>query len=568
MIGAWRRAWLEHPAALSAVVVLGLALASSLAGLGNGFALDDVPIVEENARIHSLRAPWTLLTSAYWQLPPHDTLWRPWALPAFAVQWAIGGGAPMIFHAVNIALYAAVSLAVLFLARTLLPAPGALVAASVFAVHPVHVEAVANVVGQLELWSTGAVVLACAIYARLRASGRFSAVGAVTLLALLALGLGMKESAVVLPGLFLALELTVLRDAPRLSGADARRWRLTGIGLCSLIAIWLILRHDILGGLIGEHPHVAFRGMDTGARLLVMLGLVPELARLLLWPARLASDYSPAMVPLHAAPTTAHLPGLLVLAGGAAALVVAWRRQRWVPALALLWIPVSLGLVLNIVAPTGVLIAERTLFLATVGIALLAGALATALLGRVTFAAAPARTALTMSLAGLFVVAAAQSSSRQSVWFSNETLTASLILEAPQNFRGYYWLGDALFRDGQLHDAEQAMWRAMELWPAHDGPPLALALRYHERGLCVPAIPLYERVIELEPQKVMPYFGLGACQMQEGQLRRARRTAYAGLATGQSPQTLTALILAIDSALATHDTLLPNNGWVRRRARP
>ena len=563
MTGAWRRAWTQHPAALSAAVVLAVALASSLAGLGNGFALDDVPMVQENARIHSLRAPWALITSAYWQVPPHDALWRPWALSAFAVQWAIGGGAPLIFHAVNIGLYVAVSLAVLAFARTLLPAIGALVAASVFAAHPVHVEVVANVVGQLELWSTGAVVLASAWYMQVRTLGHFRRWDGIAVLALFVLGLGMKEHVVVLPALLGALELTVLREAPRLSGPDARRWRLTVVGQLAVIALWLILRNDILGGLIGEHPHTAFRGMEMGARHLVMLGLVPELARLLVWPARLAADYSPAMVPLHTTLTAAHLPGLLLVLGGAALFGLAWRRRFWVPALALLWIPISLVPVLNIIAPTGVLIAERTLFLATVGIALLVGSLTGAVARWMTGAAAPARTAAAVAIAGLIVIAAAHSSQRQGVWADNETLTASLVLDAPENFRGHYWLGDALFREGSLQEGEQAMRRAMALWPGHEGPPLALALRYHERGLCVPAIPLYERVLEIVPEHVTPYFGLAGCQLQEGQLLRARRTAFAGLATGYSPQTVSALILAIDSTLAAHDTILLNNRWTR-----
>jgi protein O-mannosyl-transferase len=568
MTDAWRRAWTAHPAVMSAAVVLGVALASSLAGLGNGYALDDVPMVEENARIHSLRAPWTLITSAYWQVPPHDTLWRPWALPAFAVQWAIGGGAPIVFHAVNIGLYAAVCLAVLSFARTVLPTFGALLTACLFAVHPTHVEVVANVVGQLELWSIGAVVLACARYVQARTRDQFRAADGAALLALFALGLGMKEHAVVLPALLVALELTVLRTTPPPRGPDARRWRLTAVALLALVAIWLILRHDILGGLVGDHPHTAFRGMDTPARLLVMLGLLPEIARLVIWPVRLAADYSPSMVPLHTTLTPAHLPGVLLLVGGAAAFALAWRMRLWILAFALLWIPISLSVVSNIVAPTGVLIAERTLFMATVGVAVIAGVIATAVVERLSFAARPIRIAGGAVLAGALLVAAAESSSRQSVWFNNETLTASLVLEAPDNFRGHYWLGDALFREGKLVEGEQALRRAMELWPAHEGPPLALALRYHERGLCTPAMPLYARALQLAPERVTPYFGLASCLLDQGQLLRARRTASEGVATGQSPHTIAALLLIIDSTLVAQDTLLPNNRWIRLREAP
>jgi hypothetical protein len=57
------------------------------------------------------------------------------------------GGSPPAFHAVNVLAHAAVSLLVLALLLEIGTPSGALVGAVVFAIHPVHTEAVANVVG-------------------------------------------------------------------------------------------------------------------------------------------------------------------------------------------------------------------------------------------------------------------------------------------------------------------------------------------------------------------------------------------------------------------------------------
>ena len=567
MSGAWRRVWVDHPRATGTALVMLAALVASLTSLTNGFALDDALVIETRARLHTLSEPLGLLTTAYWQLPPEDTLWRPLGLLSFAIQWVVGGGAPLAFHATSIALYVACALAVLALARALLPPIGALAAGLVFAVHPVHVESVGNIVGQLELWVALAIVLASLLYLRGRRAGTLTAGTMAAIVACYALGLGMKEHAVLLPAFLLALEVTVLRHAPMLSGnARARRRALFGM-LVTLAILWLALRSDIVGGLAGDRPHVALKGLDATARAWVMLGLLPEIARLMVWPARLYADYSPQFAAIHSTPSAAHVLGLVLLATYAVALGWIWRRDRTM-ALGLLWVPLAMALVANLVVPTGILLAERTLFLATVGVALAAGGLVSH--GQV-FLASKTPIMRTLALAaGLSLIAlgAAHSAERQHVWKDNTSLMTSLVVDAPLNFRGHYWLGDDLLRQGRLVEGEQMMRRAMLLWPEHDGPPLGLALRYQERGMCVPALPLYETVLRLEPRKPTPHFGYAGCLLTLGRLREARNAAFAGLETGRSATAFRYLILQADSALAATDSVMSNNWWVRRRGRP
>jgi protein O-mannosyl-transferase len=567
MSGAWRRVWVDHPGATGTTLVVLAALVASLSSLANGFALDDVLVIETRARLHTLSEPLGLLTTAYWQLPPQDTLWRPLGLLSFAVQWVVGGGAPLAFHASSIALYVACALAVLALARALLPPMGALAAGLVFAVHPVHVESVGNIVGQLELWVALAIVIASLLYLRGRRAGTLSAVTMAAIVACYALGLGMKEHAVLLPAFLIALELTVLRDSPPMSGeARTRRRALFGM-LVTLAILWLVLRSDIVGGLAGDRPHVALKGLDATARAWVMLGLLPEIVRLMLWPARLYADYSPQYAAIHVTPQAAHLPGLLLLTTFTVALGWTWRRDRAV-ALGLLWVPLAMTLVANLVVPTGILLAERTLFLATVGVALAAGGLVSH--GQTLLATKLPKMRNFAFAAGLSLIAlgAAHSAERQHVWKDSTSLTTSLVIDAPLNFRGHYWLGDDLLRQGRLVEGEQVMRRAMLLWPEHDGPPLGLALRYQERGMCEPALPLYATVLRLEPQKPTPHFGYAGCLLALGRLREARIAAFAGLETGRSAVAFRFLILQADSALAATDSVMSNNWWVRRRGRP
>src|SRR5688572_11976478 len=136
---------------LTALMIGALALAAAYSSLGNGFAYDDVYILEKAGR-HSMAGWWRDFASTYWPVSMGGDGYRPLTVIAFRAEWVLGGGKPLLFHGVNVALHVATAIAVFALATTLLPFAAAFVAAALYAVHPVHVEAIANVVGQSELF--------------------------------------------------------------------------------------------------------------------------------------------------------------------------------------------------------------------------------------------------------------------------------------------------------------------------------------------------------------------------------------------------------------------------------
>ncbi|HZN98306.1 MAG TPA: hypothetical protein VFB61_11290, partial [Gemmatimonadales bacterium] len=150
------------------VIVVFLALAASLASLGNGFVYDDVPIILQNRVVHNLAASERIWHSAYW---PAGWLYRPLTIQLFALQWAAGNGSPLVFHVVSILLMAATALLFWRLARRCLPPLPALIGSALFAVHPVHVESVGNVVGQAELLAAACALLAVERYLAWREHG-------------------------------------------------------------------------------------------------------------------------------------------------------------------------------------------------------------------------------------------------------------------------------------------------------------------------------------------------------------------------------------------------------------
>ena len=238
----------------------------------------------------------------------------------------------------------------------------ALVVGALFAAHPVHSEAVANVVGRAELYSALFVLGACLLFWKGRGlsptwrPARLLGIGALYLM-----GLGSKEMAATLPALLVLLALARnddLRATDRVR-TDLPVFLLTG----ALLAAFLGVRFLILGSVAGDVPAPALVGLSAGQRILTSLAVWPQYLRLLVFPFDLVADYAPAVLfpALTWGPDV--VLGLLVILGAAAAAIFLWPRERLV-ALGIVWFGIAILPVTNLIIPTGVLLAERTFYLA------------------------------------------------------------------------------------------------------------------------------------------------------------------------------------------------------------
>jgi tetratricopeptide (TPR) repeat protein len=357
---------------LAALVVFA-AIAVYVNSLANGFAFDDVFIIEDNARAHdptNLRQIWL---TPYWPfLGPELGLYRPGAIFLYAIQWAVGDGAPWLFHAVNIGLHAVASVLVFFLLAAFTRNVPAMIGALVFAVHPVHTEAVANVVGQAEIVAAIAVLSACILHAR-RPPGIDVPWPNRLALVLLFLGaLFTKESAVVLPALLVLMDFAQGRVPLSRHGIEryVRAMFIPLFLMVAALACYLLIRFDVMGGsLIGVDAAPSMPYIREEYRLLNALRAFPEFLRLLFFPQELAADYSPGvLLPVDDVRPMVILGGVLLVFLAILAVLTPWLPRLGFPAA---WFLISILTVSNLFFPIGVLVAERTLYLPSVALSAL-----------------------------------------------------------------------------------------------------------------------------------------------------------------------------------------------------
>ena len=134
--------------------------------IGNGFVLDDRGVIVGNPLVTSPASVWRAFGLPYWPVDVGGGQYRPLGILSFALDWLVSGGDTRWFHAVNVLWHVAATTLVFIVAAELLAPMAAAFAAIVFAVHPVHVEAIANVVGRLEPMATVFVLLALLAHRR------------------------------------------------------------------------------------------------------------------------------------------------------------------------------------------------------------------------------------------------------------------------------------------------------------------------------------------------------------------------------------------------------------------
>ena len=317
--------------------------------LGGGYIYDDVMVVRDDTRLHDPHQWVRYWTTDYFD-GGIDNLYRPLVSTSYAVEWWIHGDKPWIFHAINILLHALAAAAVgEFVRRALIGSisncHAGIAAGLLFAVHPVHVEAVANIVGRAELTCTAAIfiglILLCKQPLTIWRVAMIVAIGVIGLLS--------KEQGILQPLLWLFFCLLVCRPRP----ASVTRFLVL---LSSWIwAGYLVWREHILKFEWDRtymdptvQPLVRSVGLD---RVLMPIVLFGHYIAPLIWPAHLSVDYGADAIGSFAHLTDPFLwLGFAFVAVLIAALVWAGFKRHNFILFCLLGFCVTYGVVGNILA--------------------------------------------------------------------------------------------------------------------------------------------------------------------------------------------------------------------------
>lgn len=320
------------------------------------FLYDDIPMVRDNRFLTSWNYIGTLfVTSVQQGYGSVDPLYRPLQLLLYLVIYQVAGPSTVAFHLLNVTLHALNACLLYSLGvRLRFHRVVVMLAALLWAVHPIHTEAVTYVSGTADILS--GVFLIGGILLLVPA---FSLRRVLAASCLFVLGLLSKETSIVFPVLAMSVlfYLSENRWSPK---TYLSTWPFWVVAILYLLARITILK---FGGVFGFY--------DSGApetiwsRVCTFLATLPTYLRLLIWPTGLHMERNfPFQTGLWAPSEIAGIVIVALLSVG-----LAWRPARSATPMAwgILWagtlfIPVS-----GILVPNDAVIAEHWLYLPTSG---------------------------------------------------------------------------------------------------------------------------------------------------------------------------------------------------------
>jgi tetratricopeptide (TPR) repeat protein len=486
-------------------MVVALALLPYVSAVTNGFVLDDVAIVAENPAIRDLGNLGQMLRSDYWGTTGRATaiidpgLYRPLTLFTYAIDYRSWRLDPAGYHLVNIVLHAVVSLVVLMLFVEVLGAViPAVVGAAIFAVHPIHTEAVTGIVGRAEILATLFFVLA---FRRARLSApltqgsdasrrTMSAVGAASLFYFL--GLLSKESAVTLPAVLLVddwLRRTEIRSsAQRVMRSVVTRY----VALGAVMAIYLALRQQVVTG--HAQMWAGWVGVSPGFRVLTAIRVLAEYLSLFAFPRTLLADYWKTDVPVATSllePATLFALVLWVALAG----VTWWKLRDQRPILlGAGWFLITILPASNLLFASGIGKAERILYLPSIGLCLIVGWIALRLHGVARY-----RRALPVAAALIVVALAARTYRRNMDWHDNLTLARATLAVSPRSPLMNTIAAEALVKSGDPRAAVPLLEVALRETPNVPGLHTHLGAAYFAQGQLERSIDEYRLALRVNP---------------------------------------------------------------------
>ena len=509
---------------LAIVALAALCYANALHG---DFVFDDGSLIVNNDVIKHPRNASAVFFSNLWGLIGQDTnYYRPLPLLLFMALHALFGKSPEAFHLVNIGLHAGTTALVFLTARTLLARSGArsapasyaaFAAAALFAVHPVHTEAVAWISGVMDVACAFFSLLALYLYAT-RDDRAWSLLREALSLAALLLGLFSKEPAAVVPLVLVAHDLLFCRHRVSSLTRALRRW---GPPFGVLIA-YLVLRRMALGGL------APFASDEQGRSLQVILA-VPRLFTLYLQKLAVPVALNAAH---HFRPGVWTWPEVLLDGATLAVFVaLAWAALRagGTAAFGTLLCVLTLAPSLCVTALGQDLsgaFAERYLYFPSVGAALVVSAGLTRLesLGR------RARWAAWAGLTVLVLVFGAMTLSRNIVWSNSVTLWSDCVRKSPDLPLARENLGLALVGTGHREEGTRELQVALRLDPRLAQSSLVSGVMAAKKGQMLQAVLSFQTALLYKPDFAEAHYNLAAAYEHMGWISAAIQEYRATLA--------------------------------------
>jgi len=486
-----------------------------LNALRNGFVADDLRQVLQNPFIrsfHHVAGIFTTQATSY--APGWPNYYRPLMNLGYLLCYQVFGLRAFGFHLVNGVLHVVVVAAVfLFTKRMFQNRNLALVAAALFALHPIHTEAVAWIAASPDLELSLFYLLTFWLFlAGARHGGGFSYSVQLAMAGSFVLAIFSKEQAVTLPVLATLYEHFYRPD--RAETRPAQKVARYAV-LWLLAAAYLLFRMRVLGSLGSGLQSKDLSWCQTSLSAVVLLG---QYLWKVLWPLDLRL-FCPFHAPLSLFDPRV-LGGLTAFAVCSALFFFLWRHARPL-SFGLLWVLLPLAPVLNVRWMPIFAFADRYLYLPSVGFCWLLGWGLLRLWAQASARGAVWSRALAAAFVILVVLCSFRIVTRNRDWQNDFTLYTNTLAACPDAVYVRIHLGADYWDMGNVESAEREWRKALEAAPQDSVTLGALGMVYLKEQHYSEAIEFFKKALESDPGNGDAHLYLGVSYMDTHSLELA-----------------------------------------------
>lgn len=335
------------------------------------FNLDDFSVIVDNKMTKEGSSAVTKIFKSGYRAGMYlteDNLYRPLTKAMFAVEYEKTNGQPGLSHWINVILYGLLCGFIFLTLNRFFPGQYylALIATLLFTFHPIHTEVVANIKSRDELLSMFFIVLSLWFAKSFADSGKF--VWIIPSAVFYFASLFTKESAIT----YVALLPVTLHFVSKIKLSQNAI-----ITCCMLVitGIYLYIHQSVIGfiGLkqIAVPDNSIVASKDFMVQRMTAIEILGRYLKLFIFPHPLSCDYSFNTIPLV---TSAANGGFLIsflLHGAALFFAIKGFMKKKIYAFAILFYLITVSVVSNIFMLIGTNMAERLLFLPSLGLCLL-----------------------------------------------------------------------------------------------------------------------------------------------------------------------------------------------------
>lgn len=501
--------------------------------LQHQFVHDDVAIVLKNSLIRDLRHIPEIFVSDYWkteqwEIEERSGLYRPLVIASFAVNYAVDRLNPFGYHLFNLLIHSLNCILIYFIICFLTTRrPLAFLSAVIYALHPIHTEAVASIVGRSELLAALFVFLAWFLHLlnqnREMSSTRPFLLQTMSVLAYF-FGLLCKENAITFLGILLLSDYCfhLKQDGfPRYRVLWRKYW-----GYLIVTCLYLVIRFQVVGT-----PGVPPQGRDYGLQplwidpsfltsLFTMSKVFFYYIVKLVLPISLSPDYSYNSIPLSKSFWEKDVIIGFCLAIGLLILALYSVHKRPLVSFSILFFFLTASLISNLIVISGVLMADRLLYLPSFGICMCMASVLEQLRLYCTSSDTRqwCRPIPSIAIAVVMILYGWLTFNQNRIWRDNGMLWSHAVEKVPNSFLARLNYANFLASQGKDTEAIEEYKKSMNIRVDYALTHLNLGGVYTKNGRYLEAEGSYQHVLKLRPNSFRAYEELGFVYERQNKL--------------------------------------------------